>query len=294
MSDKQRYRSYPKVDFEKHQFDDPLTITYKLFVKENGDQPVRLVAIFFTTIFFHGWTSSEKSPWYDLIKQAYFQKADHNIIFVDWSTYGNMSYHVSSANVKPVGDAIANFLIQTRLRPDKIHLIGYSLGSQLAGFVGKAYENLGGKKVGRITALDPAGPMWGKHELEERLCQTDAEFVDVVHTDIQMFGYTNPCGHVDFYPNGGTDQPGCEGTSPEENCNHRRAPALFIESINSQIVATEIDIYEDEQLNVVINRRENPKRVVFGEGCDPEARGVFYFETRAHRPYLNPSWQENK
>lgn len=42
-----------------------------------------------------------------------------------------------------------------------------------------------------------------------RLSEEDAEFVDVVHTDAGHYGFIKPIGHADFYPNGGTAQPGC-------------------------------------------------------------------------------------
>lgn len=94
---------------------------------------------------------------------------------------------------------------------DVQHFTGHSLGSQLTGFIGKAFYKLTGKKIGRITALDPAGPAFDNSEVncDSRLCENDAEFVDVIHTDIQLYGYTSPMGHVDFYPNGGRHQPGC-------------------------------------------------------------------------------------
>lgn len=45
---------------------------------------------------------------------------------------------------------------------------------------------------------------------EHRLSADDASFVMVVHTSIQSLALDIPLGHVDFYPNGGLDQPGCK------------------------------------------------------------------------------------
>lgn len=48
-----------------------------------------------------------------------------------------------------------------------------------------------------------------------RLDRNDAKFVDVVHTDTLPLtrgglGMKDAIGHVDFYPNGGHTNPGCD------------------------------------------------------------------------------------
>lgn len=68
--------------------------------------------------------------------------------------------------------------------------------------------------LGRITGLDPAEPHFSKAKRPVRLDRTAAKYVDIIHTDASQFirgglGMTESIGHVDYYPNGGTDQPGC-------------------------------------------------------------------------------------
>ena len=44
-----------------------------------------------------------------------------------------------------------------------------------------------------------------------------ADLVDVIHTNgLAGLGLFKPCGHIDFYPNGGTNQPGCTSDSTTE------------------------------------------------------------------------------
>lgn len=39
--------------------------------------------------------------------------------------------------------------------------------------------------------------------------ESDASFVDVIHSNALVQGKIERCGHVDFYMNGGIIQPGC-------------------------------------------------------------------------------------
>ncbi|KAJ8966505.1 hypothetical protein NQ317_019650 [Molorchus minor] len=88
---------------------------------------------------------------------------------------------------------------------------------------------LTGKKIGRITALDPAGPKFENPLMtpDKELTETDAEFVDVIHTDVQLSGYAAPIGHVDYYPNDGAHQPGCPSREIDDNCSHAQVYHLF-------------------------------------------------------------------
>lgn len=65
------------------------------------------------------------------------------------------------------------------------------------------------------VGLDPADPYFQGTDVRVRLDPSDADFVDVIHTDgssiLQLgFGTMQQMGHVDFYPNGGAHQPGCD------------------------------------------------------------------------------------
>lgn len=74
----------------------------------------------------------------------------------------------------------------------------------------------------RDSAFDPAYPGFDGPNARRRLNKTDARFVDVIHTNAR-YGLNNavgleiPLGHADFYPNGGSIQPGCYGFSLQQS-----------------------------------------------------------------------------
>ena len=111
------------------------------------------------------------------------------------------------------GIFIQNLINEFNVSPSSFHLIGHSLGAHVAGYAGKW---LGGK-LAHITGLDPAGPYFeGLTNPAARLWHTDAQFVESIHTDAHHliptlgFGMYETCSHIDFYPNGGVSQPGCD------------------------------------------------------------------------------------
>lgn len=64
-----------------------------------------------------------------------------------------------------------------------------------------------------LTGLDPAMPMFAGRDRDNRLDSEDAKFVDVIHTSAFVQGQYARSGHVDFYMNGGIEQPGCWNAS---------------------------------------------------------------------------------
>lgn len=68
------------------------------------------------------------------------------------------------------------------------------------------------------TGLDPAGPLFSATDPAVRLDPTDAQFVDVIHTDANRWGTFQALGHIDFYPNGGLDQLGCPSVTDGKLC----------------------------------------------------------------------------
>lgn len=91
-----------------------------------------------------------------------------------------------------------------------VHIIGHSVGAHIAAFAGQRVKQLTEMSVGRITALDPALPVFLLVGDDNRLSRDDAEVVVAVHTDGGFSGFKERVGSVDVYPNGGVaPQPGC-------------------------------------------------------------------------------------
>ena len=135
----------------------------------------------------------------DLLRQL----GNYNVIAVDWSPgAAKTNYYKSVANTRLVGAQIG--LLVTALEemhgipPGDVHIIGHSLGAQTAGYAGKTIPGLG-----RISALDPAGPAYYNNDTRVRISPTDAMYVDVLHTngDTSLsggLGLLDPVGTADF------------------------------------------------------------------------------------------------
>lgn len=80
-----------------------------------------------------------------------------------------------------------------------------------------------------MTGLDPAGPLFRSLAVNFGIGKGDAKLVEIIHTCGSLFGLQEPVGNVDFYPNGGLFQPGCENKSPK--CDHFRSYYLYAEAV---------------------------------------------------------------
>lgn len=69
----------------------------------------------------------------------------------------------------------------------------YSLGAHIAGQAAKLLKS--DDKIGCIIGLDPAGIGFDFFKPEHRLARSDAEYVQVIHTDGNKFGMIDPIGH---------------------------------------------------------------------------------------------------
>ncbi|XP_004647595.1 pancreatic lipase-related protein 2 [Octodon degus] len=220
---------------------DPATIEASNF---NLDRKTRFII--------HGFIDNGEKNWLTDMCRRMFQVEKVNCICVDWQGGSLAMYSQAVQNVRVVGAEVA-YLVQVLseqlgYEPANVHLIGHSLGAHAAGEAGRRLEG----RVGRITGLDPAEPCFQGTPEEVRLDPSDAMFVDVIHTDIAPivpsfgFGMSQKVGHMDFFPNGGRDMPGCEknivstiidvngfweGINNLAACNHLRSHKYYSSSI---------------------------------------------------------------
>ncbi|KAK6188493.1 hypothetical protein SNE40_004656 [Patella caerulea] len=230
---------------------------------------------------------------------------DANVIAVNWKEgAAQANYFKAAANTRVVGAVAAQLIKDLKsvggISYSNVHVIGHSLGSHIAGYIGEIIPGLG-----RITGLDPAGLSFENYDVVVRLDPSDADYVDAIHTDgetiIQLaFGMSKAIADADFYPNGGKNQPGCPSTgatlldlitgnigqlTSSVACSHMRAIDLFTESINSDCTFNSIPCSS-------WSNYENGQCTSCGSGCavmgyhsNIQSRGSFYLTTASKELY---------
>lgn len=71
--------------------------------------------------------------------------------------------------------------------------MGHSLGAHIAGRAAKKLKTR--QKIGCIVGLDPASVRFKYFNKAKRLCEKDANYVQIIHTDGDKFGFAKPLGH---------------------------------------------------------------------------------------------------
>lgn len=310
------------------------TYPYNLTTLKYSDFDPKRRTIVLTTGY---WAGAENS-WQVSMKNSWLLLEDVNVIITSWTGGNHGLYTQAVFNTRTVARQISALLYYlaelngvdhldegfTR----SLYLVGHSLGAHISSYVGKDYYG----KVGRITGLDPAGPHFNNLEASLKLDRSDAYLVDVIHTNggdllHQKLGHFEPLGHIDFYPNGGQNQPGCLLSSKfgvgKGTCSHKRAPHLYVSILELALsmrkagkvegftLAYKTDKYSDYlngrfiescqsganlkgcsiPVDFVTEPRELKKifREKYELDLDSESAHTYYLDTTAENPFTRPT-----
>ncbi|XP_045476998.1 pancreatic triacylglycerol lipase-like isoform X2 [Harmonia axyridis] len=251
-------------------------------------------------IFFiiHGWTAHITDSWVvDLTEVLLRKYPTAHVVQVDWSRPAGDAYPFSAFNTESVGEILASLsrkLVSDHNVPtENIVLIGHSLGGQIAGWTGRKFHKFTGDKLSMIVGLDPAGPLFCLRPENRRLNKHDAERVMVIHTDGGELGFLDPCGTVDFFPNGGSDQPGCAKINVIDlasylnpvSCDHIRSYHYLIEAVNSSkaFPSRKCKTYSDFMLNMSCESDQ-----AYMGFLHETSEGSFYLKTAPKRRFSLP------
>ncbi|CAK1555731.1 unnamed protein product [Leptosia nina] len=286
---------------------DNIDIKYKLFtrpffrkfeiIKVNDLESVtrsRFNASYPTVMYLFGFSEASTGVSTVTLRNAYLSTGNYNFISVDWSRLIAFPWYVSAVeNTRYVAKRLADFiefLDSAGVPVGTLHLIGFSLGAEAAGFTGKELKTRG-LILGRITGLDPAYPGYSLYDSAGHLSKGDAAFVDVIHTNPGVFGFPKPIGDVDFYPNFGEwIQPGCWIDQLVKNrqinfiygCSHNRAWRLYAESLRNPtgFPATTCMDWMNATSPCIFTIDG-----YMGFGSQPPANGKLYLKTNERSPF---------
>ncbi|XP_055546007.1 pancreatic triacylglycerol lipase isoform X2 [Wyeomyia smithii] len=268
-----------------------------------------------TVMYFHGYIESPEVESVHVIVDAYQKRNDHNLIILDWTQLADGNYLLEAVpNCRKLGHKLGSVIlamVDAGLDVDKLHLVGHSLGAQLAGYAGRTVLSKSDKKIKlkRISALDPAFPPFYPGVFVTHLSEKDAHFVDVIHTDAWLYGAPVSTGTADFWPNNGkTLQPGCPKRnykpltdnvvpfkldSPEAHacryaylCSHRRSWWFWAESVAERPTASFHSVRCKSWGDFKEGKVDRSAQIAhMGIDCSADAKGDYYLQTNGNPPY---------
>lgn len=133
--------------------------------------------------------------WCKDLLEGYLKKQIQNLFLVEW--HFDPKFPNPVKEIQSTGTYLAEFISgifnKTKETYLDIHLIGVLVGSQVAAVAGERLWELAGRKVNRITALNP-----NYYVINMGIDIRNANFIDVVYNAREL-GHD---GHVRFYVDG--------------------------------------------------------------------------------------------
>ncbi|CAL4072857.1 unnamed protein product, partial [Meganyctiphanes norvegica] len=250
----------------------------------------------------HGFQSDGLLDWILEAKTDILEQYDGNIFSVDWAKLCPLPFYIQAVeNVYKVGHLTADFIDwlheETGLAPSQVEVVGHSLGAHVSGITGKSLRS---GKLARITGMDPAGPLFHNQTGDYILQPSDADFVDIIHTnagyvDFGEIGFEKPLGDVDFFVNGGSHQAGCDPNviggdflDLFTSCSHSRSHMYWVESITAMRPDPTFNSWPCDSWEEF----ENGLCPSCGQGCldmgfhmDRNLKGIYYLATHWYKPF---------
>ncbi|CAG9809626.1 unnamed protein product [Chironomus riparius] len=236
-----------------------------------------------TRILIHGWRDYEGSDISTATAAELLRYYDFNVIFVDWSEgSSSLTHGTAAARAEPVSIIVSSQLNWMRsmnfIDFARVQMIGFSMGAHIAGLAGKRTDAL----VDSIIGLDPSGRSFSVNRPDERLNAGDARHVECLHTGGGLLGDGIGAAicDADFFPNGGSGQPGCLFSG----CDHSRSVEIYVESI---------DVNGFHSIRCQTEQQATRENCASGGGfwfnsptnSANQLRGFFHFSTNRNTPF---------
>ncbi|KAG6462270.1 pancreatic triacylglycerol lipase [Manduca sexta] len=223
-----------------------------------------------TIILMHGFMGSVTSGFNTVLVPAFLSYEDVNVIILDWSSGSHWGPNAALA-----AEAAARFVnwlnSQSGGSPARYHIVGYSVGGHGAAILARHVNG----NVAYVTGLDPA-MRWDSNNVFR---PNDAAYTEIIHTNAGNMGILEPHAHVDFYPNGGSGQPGCNTAL----CDHYRSYYFMAETLRTGgFTGHRCNTLTDAQRGTC-----NPNSTLRMGGRNPKtgSRGLFFLATNPFSPF---------
>ncbi|XP_061706213.1 lipase member H-B-like [Cydia pomonella] len=230
-------------------------------------------------IVIHGRESNAFSDFGIKLRESFINSDDNLVvILVDWPIISSMDYATIVNSVPYVADDIITLIGRLesfgKINRRLVHILGFDVGAHIAGLVSRDSN----ARVQRITGLSPAGASWVGNP--RCLRSTDADYVEVIHTNYGGLGINELIGTVDFFANSGNDQPGCT----DNQCSHDRAWELFAAALDmdGHLMGLKCDDF-----NAVVNKecKSGPALALGTNDLYKEGSGIYRVNTGDEYPY---------